>query len=574
MANTLTSNLYPPLVDTSMPAFVRTQPCRIYFSLSDYNSESEIKEVHISLVNQDTNANAFRQFQDTTDETLPYFPNALKVASLQKDTTILSNEKYYVEISPNELATNEFGLNTFYKVQLRFSSIEAGVANENIPASYFTINLNSFSEWSTVCIIKGIAQPIIELSNLSKDEENIFTTSTLTVKGRMSYDADSNLESERLKQYELTILKNNDIIIESGIQYVNQISQVNEINYTFKYQLENSENYQLKLKYITNNLYTETILYNFIVNESLGEVFDGTIAAALDLDNGRVKINIKSNQNFTQDFVIKRTSTQTDFTIWDTIFTTKDIASLNISSFVWYDYTAEAGRFYKYSVQTIDGEQLGVAAQTEPIIVLLEDMFINANNKQLKIQYNPQVTSFKKNVLIGKVDTIGSKYPYIRKNGDVDYRSFSIGGIISCASDENDLFTSMLESYGAYVKLFTDYNSDNNITRYRDFIYEKYFREQVIDFLMNSEVKLFRSLTEGNILVKVMDVNLTPNQQLGRLVWTFTANLVEIDECSVDNYKKYNIQSFTGNSSAEDMTIITNNNSSVMIYNGEKGGGN
>ena len=48
MANTLTSNLYPPLVDTFMPAFVRTQPCRIYFSLSDYNSESEIKEVHIS----------------------------------------------------------------------------------------------------------------------------------------------------------------------------------------------------------------------------------------------------------------------------------------------------------------------------------------------------------------------------------------------------------------------------------------------------------------------------------------------------------------------------------------------
>jgi hypothetical protein len=38
-----------------------------------------------------------------------------------------------------------------------------------------------------------------------------------------------------------------------------------------------------------------------------------------------------------------------------------------------------------------------------------------------------------------------------------------------------------------------------------------------------------------------MDVNFTPNQQLGRMVWTFSANAIEIAEDSIDNYEEYNI---------------------------------
>ena len=37
------NNLYPPIVSTYMPAFIRTTACRIYFSLSIYNSIEEIK---------------------------------------------------------------------------------------------------------------------------------------------------------------------------------------------------------------------------------------------------------------------------------------------------------------------------------------------------------------------------------------------------------------------------------------------------------------------------------------------------------------------------------------------------
>jgi hypothetical protein len=39
-----------------------------------------------------------------------------------------------------------------------------------------------------------------------------------------------------------------------------------------------------------------------------------------------------------------------------------------------------------------------------------------------------------------KVDTIGSKYPFVFRNGNVGYKEFPISGLISFLTDENKLF--------------------------------------------------------------------------------------------------------------------------------------
>jgi hypothetical protein len=45
----------------------------------------------------------------------------------------------------------------------------------------------------------------------------------------------------------------------------------------------------------------------------------------------------------------------------------------------------------------------------------------------------------KNNILESKQDTIGGKYPYIFRNGNVKYKEFSISGLISYLEDpEND----------------------------------------------------------------------------------------------------------------------------------------
>ena len=103
-------------------------------------------------------------------------------------------------------------------------------------------------------------------------------------------------------------------------------------------------------------------------------------------------------------------------------------------------------------------------------------------------------------------------------------------------------FTSKSEIYGETQNLYDEYNNNKNITQYNDYIYEKKFREKVYDFLYKHNVKLFRSTTEGNILVKLMNIDFQPVESLGRMLYSFTASAVEVDEANINNYQKYGIQ--------------------------------
>jgi hypothetical protein len=63
----------------------------------------------------------------------------------------------------------------------------------------------------------------------------------------------------------------------------------------------------------------------------------------------------------------------------------------------------------------------------------------------------------------------------------------------------------------------------------------------IYDFLYSEDVKLFKSPTEGNILVKLTNITFEPIASLGRILYSFTATAVEIDDANIINYKKYNI---------------------------------
>ena len=96
--------LYPPVVDTYMPAFIANcadAKCNIYFSLSKYNSLNDIKSVWVSVNNQFTN------------ETVLASPLGLKAISgtPQVDETREGDDKYYIALNKEDLASdkrNEF----------------------------------------------------------------------------------------------------------------------------------------------------------------------------------------------------------------------------------------------------------------------------------------------------------------------------------------------------------------------------------------------------------------------------------------------------------------------------------
>ena len=545
----VTTNLYPPIVETYMPAFLvgseetEKNICRIYFSLSMFNSLNQIKNVQVSLRNQSTNLSALNP---------ELYPSEIMITNILEDVNINTANKYYIEIKPSDIINNNFIIDQYYKVQLRFTNTDASEVpfQEGEPQAidtWLSENLLNFSEWSTVVLIRGISTPTINLKDFDFGEtvDIMSEIGYLQIVGNVSF-ADPN-ETETLKSYRITMQDStsNDILFDTGNIFTSNFANVNGINYVVDYNFQIGSTYIFELEITTENLFTYKDIFYIYINQGQTEPINLNIGTEIDEENGRIKVNIINTpefENFTGQVVIRRADSKNNFTTWADLYVVNynDINSLKIS---WYDYTVESGILYLYAVQTINeqGVRSSMVRTEEPILLVFENIFLTYQDKQLKLKFNPQISTFKRNISESKIDTIGSKFPFIKRNGYVNYLQFSISALIASAMDEEGLFLTREEVYGDNHLYYDDYNDNNRITKYNDFIYEKFFRDKVMDFLYEDNVKLFRSPTEGNIIVRLMDTQLQPNQTLGRRIWSFTSNVYEIDNYSMENLDKYNL---------------------------------
>lgn len=68
---------------------------------------------------------------------------------------------------------------------------------------------------------------------------------------------------------------------------------------------------------------------------------------------------------------------------------------------------------------------------------------------------------------------------------------------------------------------------------------EKDFKLEVEAWLQNGKPKLFRSSTEGNYIIRLMNISLSPNTQLNRMLHTFSATGYEVAEFSPKELRKH-----------------------------------
>ena len=636
---TIDSNLYPPIFKQSyVPAFIYNQKCKIYFSISIYNNILELhptKPVQIIVQNQKTNQYVLNESK---------YPSGIMLTTLQIDNTRFGQDKYYIEISSSDIK-NGFSLNEYYKVQIRLTGSKASVppANNTGIDAWLSENIKYFSQWSTVALIYGISKPTITLTGFKTDVRRQFTTSDVSITGKITFQNEN--DKEKVRSYKILLYeKNSDILLEdSGNIYVDNYQIDNEINYTLKYNLQEEITYIIKVNIETINLYTldEPETYRFIISGEASEGLDMDINYESNNDSGFIKIilgnkytvnddnkkytlsnnnllltgkslylaltpqdqedsgtyvpveieiqeeepkepevkkdktlgsfksavYIPNDQDQDEDdddqtlvlynqsnlqydiskgtkFVFARSSSRDNFKMWQNVDEVI-IQQENVLNVTWFDYTVEPGVWYKYKITRINsaGLHTGFVKIEEPIMIVPEDIFLQANGQQLRIRFDPQIDSIKRNFSESLTETIGSKYPYIRRNGNVNYRSFGLSGTIVSFMNVKDnlLQASKTDIYQESKELYNNYNQQHNVSIYRDYIYERQFRNKVIDFLCDNNVKLYRSLTEGNILIKLMDITLTPNQTLGRLIYTFSCTAYQIGDCNMKNYQNYKI---------------------------------
>ena len=563
------NNLFPPIIDDYLPAFLQADnSCNIVFKLSQFNVESEfdLSLTQITISNLNTNKSMLNPNK---------YPNEIKLTKAMSNgdgtySIILNNieKKYDAEGHEIErwslLKTDQFELNTYYKIQIRLTKAETTTKDIGT-STWFNSNLENFSEWSTVGLIRAISTPTLQLNKVS----DTGVLSAANIIGKLTFS--NNAEKESIYTYRTLVMKNSEIIEDSGFIYPEPTKE-RELNYTFKTNVI-GEGFSAQLYVATKNGYIIKNTYPINIKADSGTDLGAEIYSVTpDEENGLMQIivNITAESGISNNkIILKRASSLNDFNTWDDllIYDPNEETLAKNTHFVFNDLSIQSGIWYKYAIQGEDKTsktRTAIVYDTTENIAVFEHMFLVAEGQQLKIKYNPTVSTYKRNIQESQTTTLGAQFPFIRRNGNMDYYQLSISGMISAISDEDEikviyqngketnienisrgrLFGSKAFIYGGehQAELYGNYNLSENIGKYNDIIYEKMFRDKVIDFLYKDNVKLFKSTPEGNRLVKIMNVNLTPEAGLGRYIYSFSCDAIEIAEPSVENLLEYKIQ--------------------------------
>lgn len=553
--------LYPPIVASSMPAFnIADNKVRIYYTLSAYNASKKdnINSVHVSVRRQSSNVNVLKSNTEIVEKSF----------GLQDDIDKSLN-RYYIQINKDDLISEGFQVDALYKVQLRFSSL---LPSESNPISFYTNNISYFSQWSTVCIIKPIKVPFFYIDDFytgrdpQQTDENNFYYPLAEFTGIYK----QNDSSETLKHWRMRLLSEtytnenilniqNYTLADSGIQ-LNSVRNYNlndssvVLSCSLPYELTQNTKYKLLFEIQTKNGYQNSLLYTFTFVSQGTDTLDGVLLSSINEEEGYIKLTFNSNEYYTGNLVIRRSDSKSNFLKWEDL---KYFESYDIVNFTYYDFTAESGLLYRYLVQKISirgnrgtpvydqsrSLDTGIMAEWQHAFLVQSGENENLSDvKQLKLKYDFQISSYKTNVSESKTDTIGSKYPFIRRNGNMYYRSFPISGTITGYMDEASLFTNHSELFEGRYNNYKSFRGEiENYTTQYDYTYERKFREKVQEFLYNAKPKLYKSMQQGNIFIKLMQVSLTPKNELGRLIYTFSATAYEIDQPTISTYNNYGL---------------------------------
>ena len=373
------------------------------------------------------------------------------------------------------------------------------------------------------------------------------------------------------RAYHYTGLYKNLDITEKAYSYsFNLYNLANELIYTTGELLHNSENdvnvgeqqdsfdltmdlvidqiYYLQYKVITmNNLTVYSKKVRIVQRETIAPEIETQVIARLCPEDGYIEVSLDGETITSGSFMLTRACSDSNFTIWDKVQLYRLINDIPKDITPFKDFTVEQGKTYQYGLLQYNSNELysNRIISEDKIYVDFEHAFLYDGKRQLKIKYNPKVTSLKANVLETKIDTIGGQYPFVFRNGSVYYREFPISGLISLLSDENGLFYE-----GAAIADLTRENtpanaqleagSRTNLTA-ENFFNERNFKLEVLKWLTNGETKLFRSPGEGNFIVRLMNSSLSPNDQLSRMLHTFSSTAYEIADFNYDNLINYKL---------------------------------
>lgn len=499
--------LYPPYIDGKNPAFCGTN-MRIWFRHNRAIGASQYSSISCKIKTVSTNEwkwtlNSDQIYQDSVTGNWYVDYNLAQ-------TNPKTNQTYASMLS----------IGLFYKIQIAYVDTDGVIG-------YF----------SDVGVIKYTSVPKVYIDGL-KAETNASQTNYVGVYSQADSGQDS---TEKVYSYKFTILdESGNVFLESGEQLHNSSTDTesNKSRDIFKCNKEMIANRKYRLNYSVttiNGLECASSTYLIMRSSTVRPAINAKLRAKSDFEDGYILVYLEADEAVTAtgSFSICRSSSLDNFETWDELCQIELIQECALKD-LFKDFAIEQGVQYCYSLQQFNTYGLySNRMLSDTVSADFEDMFLYDGKRQLKIRFNPNVSSFKNDILETKTDTIGGRYPFIFRNGNVKYKEFPITGLLSYLADENEYFLEK-NKLGRLEMETTDLISDNIRA-------ERMFKLEVLDWLNNGEAKLFKSPTEGNYLVRLLNVSMSPNATLGRMLHTFTATAYEIGDTDFDTLNTYSM---------------------------------
>ena len=550
--------LYPPQLAGTIPAFYGTQ-LKIPYKMNPTVSYSEINGFAVKL-------------KSVQNNNIVYSGEVTNELHYDKDNNFI-----YLNIMD---ANNIFRSGSYYKVQIAYLN-----------------KRNEVGYYSTVGIVKYTKKPNVYIDGLKPYELHSGLYSYIGVYSQYEKDV-----TEKVYSYNFTMYDENGAIFETSGEILHNHENDDEIyetkdQYFITKSLKENKIYTLVYTVTTiNGLIISSPEYRIIQQSTVPPETDIKILAFMNTENGYANIQLlgENNDNGTEavitgNFLITRSSSENNYETWSEISRLVFYGE-KPSAYNYKDFTVQHGFGYKYAIQQYNQTYQIYSNRviSNEIVAEFEHAFLYDGERQLKIKYNPKVSSFKTTLLEQKTNTLGGKFPLFFRNGNVNYKEFPISGLISYLSDEEQIFmtdkqlqledTSILKReytlkenvkssnneyfnniYDAqlaydlqkvYTIKETQNSNDATISKQRtrttdlvdyNVVAERVFKLNVLDFLNDGKPKLFRSPGEGNYIVRLMNSSLSPEDKTGRMLHTFSTTATEIDDYSYEKLKKYSL---------------------------------
>lgn len=574
----MANKLNPPQIETSLPPLIAKYA---WDNNKWVEGSEEIQQECDSKINEQyklwrDNIITSEEFHKRQKEIMLHYQNLIQsytlTLPLYSNPSVAEGDFNQIAILIKTVSTGEVKETLIVDLDenIRFNDI---IVINTFTASYMVgqyyklqmayVNNNEVGYYSSVGIFKCTAQPKVSIKDLIPNKLNYNAHSFTGI-----YQSEKD-RSEKVYSYCFTIKDMNGLYDTSGLllhNVNNDTDDISSINtWTPNKILQDHVQYSVSYKVTTiNGVELTTPEYVITIGQDGYIDNEGSLIATLDYENGCVDLHFKNLNNTIAsleagDYIITRASNKDNFNHWTQL--TKIVISNDIENpTLLKDYSVEQGVSYQYGLQLIKPSEWLTARkdaiyylnyedekynrnQQENILVDFEDAYLFDGERQLCIKYNPKVASFKPTLLESKTDTLGGKYPFIFRNGNVNYKEFSISGLISMLMDENNSFISAAprSENPRRQTPSRDKADDRKLTNLtgENFYKEREFKLEVLNWLTNGEPKLFRSPGEGNYIIRTINTSLSPNDTLGRMLHTFTCTAYEIADFTMNNLYKY-----------------------------------